>query len=96
MPAGALLSIAVKDKQRVTVTLPTLLTGAVGNATITMTGAKLGDLVLVHFAALVDTGILQYQNAYVSAANTVVVPFFNPTGSTVTPAATVAADVILI
>jgi hypothetical protein len=92
------ICLAVKINKRVTgITLPTLLTVAAGVATITVTGAKTTDIVLgVFFTAPVDTGLVQQQNAYVSAANTVTVPFFNPTGSTVTPAATVSADVIII
>jgi hypothetical protein len=59
--------------------------GAVGTATLTISGADTGDLVFVSSRAIA-TGLVVVE-AYVSAANTVTIGLYNPTGSGVDDAA---------
>lgn len=59
--------------------------GAVGTATLTISGADTGDLVFISSRAIA-TGLVVIE-AYVSAANTVTIGLYNPTAGGVDDAA---------
>lgn len=67
------------------VNLPSIATGATGSATFTVTGAAVGDVVIVNPPSL--TSGLAYAGAVVSAANTVTVYALNASGGTIDEAA---------
>ena len=90
-------ALSVKHSVLVTgISLPTLVNGAAGVAVIPLTGVQVGDSVILNWQSTIDTGLVQMQPAYVNATNSIVVPFFNPTASNVTPASTVNANVDVI
>ncbi|OPG13628.1 hypothetical protein [Microbispora sp. GKU 823] len=58
--------------------------GAVGTASVTVTGAKVGDVVALGAPSGVNASLIW--SGYVSAANTVTIRLYNPTGGAIDPA----------
>jgi hypothetical protein len=78
--SGALLR-GVKSGS-VAIDPPSISANTRGTATATITGVAAGDIVILEPPAALETGLL-YVGHYVSAANTVTVMLYNPTGSAV-------------
>jgi hypothetical protein len=82
---GSEKALVLKARATATVDVTSLIDGAGATASVTVTGAALGDLVLVSFGVdLVDMTV----SAYVSAANTVEIRVQNESGSTADLAST--------
>jgi hypothetical protein len=73
-------------KGTVTVDLADLATTAVADNSITVTGAAVGDLVLLQPPAAALTAGLILAQAWVSATNTVKIRVYNPTGGSINEA----------
>ncbi|MFI7630266.1 hypothetical protein [Microbispora rosea] len=58
--------------------------GAVGTSSVTVTGAKVGDVVALGAPSGVNASLIW--SGYVSAADTVTIRMFNPTGGAIDPA----------
>lgn len=72
---------------------PSVNDGTIAERTLTVTGAAVGDKVLIAIPSTLETGLIPV--AFVSAADTVTVRLFNASGATVDPAsAPWAAEVL--
>lgn len=74
-------------KGTVSVDVPSIGSAAVGEATVTITGAAVGDTVIMNPVAAGNTDGLAYGGARVSATNTVKLRVVNLSGGTVDEAA---------
>lgn len=96
-PSGAIDTLTVATKlvlgaevQRVltvsaTLTLPTIASGAEGSATVTLTGAVVGDQVLVQLPATFPAGLI-LARAVVTGANTVTCYAWNASATSISGA----------
>jgi hypothetical protein len=96
-PTGAIDTLTVATKlvigaevQKVltstgTLTIPTIADAAEGSATITLTGAVVGDQALLQLPSTFPAGLL-LSRAVVTGANTVTCYFWNASGSSITGA----------
>lgn len=82
-----------KGPFEVTFTPTAMLTTAQQDTSITVTGITTDDQIVVSLPSL-ETGVV-FSHAWVSAANTVKIRCYNPTGSTITPAAQTIKVVVL-
>jgi hypothetical protein len=67
----------------VSLTPPSLTTGATGSVNVTVTGAGVGDLVVLEAPAALEAGLV-FIGASVTATNTITARFYNPSAGTVT------------
>ena len=74
-------------KGTISVDLPSILTAAVGEVTLTITGVAVGDNVVMNPVAAGNTAGLVFGGCRVSAANTVKLRVANLSGGTVDEAA---------
>ena len=65
-----------------TLTLPTIASGAEGNAAITLTGSVVGDQIILQLPATFPAGLL-LSRAVVTGANTMTCYFYNVSGSSI-------------
>jgi hypothetical protein len=68
-----------------TLTLPTIANGAEGSATVTLTGAVVGDQVILQLPGTFPAGLL-LSRAVVSGVNTVTCTFWNASAASITGA----------
>lgn len=78
--SGALVK-AIKSGT-VAVDPPSINASTRGTATATIAGVAAGDLLILEPPSALEAGLL-YVGHYVSAANTVTIMFYNPTGTAV-------------
>jgi hypothetical protein len=82
-----------KGPYELTVTPAAMATTVQTDQSFTVTGVTTDDMIHVSFPSL-ETGVV-LSHYWVSAANTVKVRMYNPTGSTITPAAQTMKVVVL-
>lgn len=82
-----------KGPYEVTVTPTAMTTTQQQDSSFTVNGITTDDMIHVSFPSL-ETGVV-LSHYWVSAANTIKVRMYNPTGSTITPAAQTMKVVVL-
>lgn len=82
-----------KGPFNITFTPGAMLTTVQVDNSVTVTGLTTDDTVVVEMPSL-ETGVI-FSHAWVSAANTLKIRLYNPTASTITPAAQAASIVVL-
>lgn len=78
-------TVSFIKKGQVTIDIASISAGAVVESTVTITGAVAGDTVILNPPAALEANVC-YVGCFVSAADTVKMRVFNPTGGAIDPA----------